>query len=189
MKDLKQKLLDVGFDLISEQGFAGLGLMKIINGADATKGSFYHHFKSKEDFGAVLLTNYFEEHLGILDGFLAKTSLSYQERVKAYFEYWTSEKLTSEFQIKCLVVKLSGEVSGTSNRMQQVLNEGAEKIITRMGQFFTEGIENGSFNMVNGYDMARTLYGLWLGSTLLAATQKDRSLLDNAMKETLERVR
>ena len=50
MKDLKQKLLDVGFELISEQGFAGLGLMKIINSAEATKGSFYHHFKSIEDY-------------------------------------------------------------------------------------------------------------------------------------------
>ena len=186
MKDLKQKLLDVGFDLISEQGFAGLGLMKIINSAEATKGSFYHHFKSKEDFGCVLLTNYFEEHLETLDSFLMDTSMSYQERVKAYFDYWCSEKLTADFQIKCLVVKLSGEVSGTSNQMQQVLNDGAEKIIGRMGHFFKEGVENGSFNMVDGYDTARTLYGLWLGSTLLAAMQKDRSLLDNAMKETLK---
>lgn len=78
MKDLKQKLLDVGFDLISEQGFAGLGLMKIINGAEVTKGSFYHHFKSKEDFGAVLLANYFDDHLETLDSFLMNTSLSYQ---------------------------------------------------------------------------------------------------------------
>ncbi|RJG40322.1 TetR/AcrR family transcriptional regulator [Motilimonas pumila] len=186
MKDLKQKLLDVGFDLISEQGFAGLGLMKIINSAEATKGSFYHHFKSKEDFGSVLLTNYFEDHLETLDSFLMNTSLSYPDRVEAYFDYWCSEKLTSDFQIKCLVVKLSGEVSGTSNQMQQVLNEGAEKIIARMGHFFNEGVENGSFHMVDGYNTARTLYGLWLGSTLLAAMQKERSLLDNAMKETLK---
>ncbi len=186
MKDLKQKLLDVGFDLISEQGFAGLGLMKIINRAEATKGSFYHHFKSKEDFGCILLTNYFDEHLEMLDSFLTDTSLSYQERVKTYFEYWCSEKLTSDFQIKCLVVKLSGEVSGTSNQMQQVLNEGAEKIISRMAHFFKEGVENGSFNIVDGYNTARTLYGLWLGSTLLAAMQKDRSLLDNAMNMTFK---
>lgn len=101
--------------------------------------------------------------------------------MRAYFDYWCSEKLTSDFQIKCLVVKLSGEESGTSNQMQQVLNDGAEKIIARMGHFFKEGVEK-----VDGYDTARTLYGLWLGSTLLAAMQKDRSLLDNAMKETLK---
>ncbi|MFM2600926.1 TetR/AcrR family transcriptional regulator [Vibrio fortis] len=186
MKDLKQKLLDMGFELISEQGFAGLGLMKIINSAEATKGSFYHHFKSKEDFGSTLLTNYFEGHLKTLDEFLMDTSLSYQDRVKAYFEYWSSSKLTPEFQIKCLVVKLSGEVSGTSNQMQQVLNVGAEKVISRMGHFFREGMSNGSFQMEDGYQTARTLYGLWLGSTLLAAMQKDRTLLDNAMKETLK---
>ena len=68
MKDLRQKLLDVGFDLISEQGFAGIGLTKILNEANATKGSFYHHFKSKEDFGTTLLTDYFEDHLETLEG-------------------------------------------------------------------------------------------------------------------------
>ncbi|OBT03956.1 TetR family transcriptional regulator [Shewanella sp. UCD-FRSSP16_17] len=186
MKDLKQKLLNVGFDLISEQGFAGLGLMKIINTAEATKGSFYHYFKSKEDFGTTLLTNYFEEHLETLDQYLMDTSLSYQDRVNAYFEHWCSEKLTANFQIKCLVVKLSGEVSGTSNQMQQVLNEGAETVIARMGHFFNEGVENKSFHMQDGYEAARTLYSLWLGSTLLAAIQKDRTLLDNAMKETIK---
>jgi len=44
-------MLDAGFSLINEHGFAGVGLMKIINQAEGTKGSFYHYFKSKEHFG------------------------------------------------------------------------------------------------------------------------------------------
>ncbi|GEA52707.1 transcriptional regulator [Vibrio inusitatus NBRC 102082] len=186
MKDLKQKLLDVGFDLMSEQGFAGIGLTKILNKAEATKGSFYHHFKSKEDFGKTLLDDYFEDHLETLESYLLDTALTPPQRIKAYFDYWCSEKLTEDFQIKCLVVKLSGEIAGTSNQMQEALNEGAEKVIARMGNFFEHGIKQGDFKMKNGYDTARTLYGLWLGCTLLAAMQKDRSLLDNAMSETIK---
>ncbi|GEM81505.1 TetR/AcrR family transcriptional regulator [Vibrio superstes] len=186
MKDLRQKLLDVGFDLISEQGFAGIGLTKILNEANATKGSFYHHFKSKEDFGTTLLTDYFEDHLETLESFLLDTDKSPQGRIKAYFDYWCTEKLTDEYQIKCLVVKLSGEISGTSNQMQKALNEGAEKVILRMSHFFEHGIKEGDFNIDNGYETARTIYGLWLGSTLLAAMQKDRSLLESAMKETIK---
>lgn len=186
MKDLKHKLLEVGFELISEHGFAGIGLTKILNEANATKGSFYHHFKSKEDFGKKLLDDYFEDHLETLESYLLDTELTPQQRIKAYFDYWCTEKLTEDFQIKCLVVKLSGEVAGTSNQMQKALNDGAEKVIVRMGNFFEHGIKEGDFKMQDGYETARTLYGLWLGSTLLAAMQKDRSLLENAMKETIK---
>jgi TetR/AcrR family transcriptional repressor of nem operon len=184
MKDLKQKLLDVGFDLISEQGFAGIGVMKIITAADATKGSFYHHFKSKEDFGCILLDNYFEEHLTTLDKFLTTASLNPQERVFAYFQHWSVTKITDDFHIKCLIVKLSGEISGTSNQMQEVLKSGSEKMIMRMSSFFEEGISQGDFSMTNSYEISRAIYSLWLGSTLLCALQKDQTILSNAMRET-----
>lgn len=184
MKDLKQKLLNVGFDIISEQGFAGVGVMTIINAAGATKGSFYHHFKSKDDFGRILLDDYFEEHLASLSQFLTNTAITRQERVQAYFENWCSTKVTEDFRIKCLVVKLSGEISGTSNDMQKSLNSGAEKIISCMSAFFDQGIVEGDFSLENSYETSRAIYSLWLGSTLLCALQKDRSILDNAMKET-----
>ena len=184
MKYLKQKLLDVGFDLISEQGFAGIGVMKIITAADATKGSFYHHFKSKEDFGCILLDDYFENQLTTLDHFLTTTSLEPKERICAYFQHWSVAKITNDFHIKCLVVKLSGEISGTSNQMQEVLKLGSEKMIMRMSSFFDQGISQGDFSIFNSYETSRAIYSLWLGSTLLCALQKDRTILDNAIKET-----
>lgn len=186
MKDLRQALLNVGFELISEQGFAGIGLMKIINAAGATKGSFYHHFKSKEDFGQILLQDYFERHLATLDTFLTNSEMTRQQRIQGYFNYWCTEKISEDFQIKCLVVKLAGEVSGTSNQLQKSINDGAEKIIIHMADFFNDGISEGDFSMSSSYDTSRALYGLWLGSTLLCALQKDRSILENAMKETLK---
>lgn len=184
MKDLKQKLLNVGFDIISEQGFAGVGVMTIINAACATKGSFYHHFKSKDDFGRILLDDYFEEHLASLTQFLTNAAITRQERVIAYFENWCSTKVTDDFQIKCLVVKLSGEISGTSNDMQKSLNSGAEKLISCMSDFFEQGIIENDFSLKNSYDTSRAIYSLWLGSTLLCALQKYRSILDSAIKET-----
>jgi len=185
MKDMRQAMLDAGFNLINEHGFSGVGLMKIINDAEGTKGSFYHYFKSKEHFGEILLADYFEEHLGTLESFLNNDSLSRQDRIKAYFEFWCESKLTEDFQIKCLVVKLAGEISGTSNKMQSVMNEGTENIVQRMASFFDEGRQAGDLHIEDPEGLSRTLYGLWLGTTLMAAMQRNRSILDNAMKETL----
>lgn len=182
---MRQSMLDAGFKLINEHGFAGVGLMKIINEAQGTKGSFYHYFKSKEHFGETLLSDYFEEHLAILETFLSDDSMTRNERVKAYFQYWATSKLTDDFHIKCLVVKLAGEISGASGKMQMVMAEGAEKVIQRMAQFFEQGNTENDFTIQNPEDTSRMIYSLWLGSTLLAAMQKRREILNNAMKDTL----
>ncbi|MFA0439790.1 TetR family transcriptional regulator [Vibrio sp. 10N.286.49.C2] len=184
MVDLKQALLDAGFRLISEHGYAGIGIMKIIQEANGTKGSFYHHFKSKEDFGRVLLENYFEEHLEILNQYLDDAAFSFPERVINYFEFWSQSKVTEDFQIQCLVVKLAGEMSGTSSSMQNELAIGSEKIITRMSDFFDMGNQTGDFSIDEPYITSRMLYGNWLGATLICALQKDRVLLSDAMTTT-----
>ena len=63
--------------------------------------------------------------------------------------------------------------------------EGAEKIILRMAKLFEEGNEDGDFTIAEPESLSRTLYGLWLGSTLMAAMQRNRSILNNAMDETI----
>ena len=63
--------------------------------------------------------------------------------------------------------------------------EGAEKIILRMAKLFEEGNQAGDFDIAEPETLSRTLYGLWLGSTLMAAMQRNRSILSNAMEETL----
>ncbi|MGR5286545.1 TetR/AcrR family transcriptional regulator [Vibrio maritimus] len=188
MADLKQTLLDAGFELISEHGFAGIGIMKIIQQANATKGSFYHHFKSKEDFGRQLLEDYFEDHLTTVISYLSDESVPFAERVLKYFEFWSDSKVTGEFQVKCLVVKLSGEIAGTSSSMQSELDKGAEKVINRMADYFTEGNSLGVMSVPEPYEASRSLYAKWLGATLLCAIQKDRSHLEQAMRETAQLV-
>jgi len=133
----------------------------------------------------ILLTNYFDEHLAKLDDFLSDGSLSRRDRVKAYFEFWCASKLTEDFNIQCLVVKLAGEVSGSANPLQSTMAIGAEKIILRMAKLFEEGNETGDFTIAEPESLSRMLYGLWLGSTLMAAMQRNRSILNNAMEETL----
>ena len=72
--------------------------------------------------------------------------------------------------------------------MQSTMSEGAEKIIQRMADLFIEGNEDGEFNITDPKALSRTLYGLWLGSTLMAAMQRNRAILDTAMQETVSSI-
>ncbi len=58
-KSTRDHLLDVGVELMHRNGYKATGLTEILQAAGVPKGSFYHHFGSKEDFAAAALEKYF----------------------------------------------------------------------------------------------------------------------------------
>ena len=45
----RSKLIEVGIELFSERGFAGVGTEEIVDRAQVTRGALYHHFGDKRD--------------------------------------------------------------------------------------------------------------------------------------------
>ena len=54
----KEKILDAAMKLMLAQGFEATSVDAIVAGAGATKGSFFHFFKSKEDLGKAALERF-----------------------------------------------------------------------------------------------------------------------------------
>ncbi len=62
MKNLdKSDWIRQGFHILTTQGAAGLTIDTLTQGLDRTKGSFYHHFKNREDFLRNLLARWEED--------------------------------------------------------------------------------------------------------------------------------
>jgi TetR/AcrR family transcriptional repressor of nem operon len=57
-KSTRDHLIDTGLKLMHQHGYNATGLTEILKAADVPKGSFYHHFGSKEDFAAAALERY-----------------------------------------------------------------------------------------------------------------------------------
>jgi TetR/AcrR family transcriptional repressor of nem operon len=57
-KSTRDDLIDVGLGLMHQNGYNATGLTDILKAADVPKGSFYHHFGSKEDFAEAALERY-----------------------------------------------------------------------------------------------------------------------------------
>lgn len=49
--DARARLLDAAVDMIRARGFAATSVDELCQAAAVTKGSFFHHFKSKEELG------------------------------------------------------------------------------------------------------------------------------------------
>ena len=50
-QNTRQKILEVGAEIIHLKGYNHTGLQEILQAAGVPKGSFYNYFKNKEDFG------------------------------------------------------------------------------------------------------------------------------------------
>lgn len=84
-KSTRDHLIDVGEKLMRQHGYNATGLNDILKAADVPKGSFYHHFGSKEDFAAAALERYAERGVGRAVTLLNDSKTSPVKRLKRYF--------------------------------------------------------------------------------------------------------
>lgn len=182
--DTKTHILAVGHQLIAKKGFTALGLAELLKTAGVPKGSFYHYFASKEQFGQALIEYYFEHYFITLDR-LFNSDKPAKVRLLDYFNYWLNEDTDCQGDNCCLVVKLSAEVADLSDAMRLALHQGCSQVIERLAQQLQAGYQDGSIQtQADAMQQAQCLYYLWLGADLTHKLAKDKQHLHTAMQQT-----
>ena len=183
--DTRLHLLETGTRLILGKGFSAVGLAEILNTAGVPKGSFYHYFRSKEQFGIELLEHYFALYLTKLTNLFADESISYHERIMQYWGQWHQLYRDGCCEEQCLVVKLSAEVADLSEPMRQSLLGGTQRITKALTQVLEQAQEAKQITLpISAEAMALELYQLWLGASLLTKLRRDDSALAAALIST-----
>lgn len=182
--DTRLHILNVGYQLIVNNGFNGVGLSQLLKEADVPKGSFYHYFKSKEQFGEALIQHYFENYITKIESILVHGEGSHYQRILGYFSLWAKTEDGTCNAHKCLVVKLSAEVSDLSDPMRQALLKGAEKVTQTIQHCVAGGVDDGSIKVENSQEVAQNLYSMWLGASLLSKLSQSPQSLESALSLT-----
>ncbi|WP_274879764.1 TetR/AcrR family transcriptional regulator [Vibrio harveyi] len=182
--DTRQHILDVGYQLVVTKGFTSVGLSELLKVADVPKGSFYHYFKSKEQFGEALIEDYFSRYLKMITAHLTESEGSGSERLLSYFERWMAIENGQCNANKCLVVKLSAEVSDLSEAMRVRLASGATQVVKAIEDCVQAGIEDGSIQVESAEQTAHLIYHQWIGASLLNKLYQDRSGLIRSFEST-----
>lgn len=181
--DMREHILDVARALMTHKGFTAVGLNEVLSTAGVPKGSFYHYFKSKEEFGQALLNVYFDEYLSRIEPILKQQANGAQSLLK-YFQYWSETQYDDAVDNKCLVVKLGAEVCDLSEVMRQVLDEGTSRIIRLISSCIERGIDDGSIVGKDSKALAESLYQLWLGASLMAKVNRSTQPFQSALAMT-----
>jgi TetR/AcrR family transcriptional regulator, transcriptional repressor for nem operon len=81
----RDHLIDVGVALMHRHGYNATGLSEILSDAQVPKGSFYHHFGSKEEFAVAVLGRYATRESEHCEAVLGDTKLPPLKRLRRYF--------------------------------------------------------------------------------------------------------
>lgn len=172
--DTKSHLIATGYKLLAQKGFTAVGIKQILDTAGVPKGSFYHYFASKEAFGEAIIQSYFEHYKPRLQAISAQ-DISAQQKLYNYFQYWYDTQQNECDHEKCLVVKLSGEVSDISEPMREALEGGYQQTLNWIGEQVKAGWADGSIPKVANIaaeSIAKRWYYAWLGASLIAKTSR-----------------
>lgn len=180
--DTRQQILTTAQNIILGKGFAAVGLNEILKTAGVPKGSFYHYFESKEHFGTSMLENYFDQYMVILDEQLKADGSPAVERLIRYFSNWKTTQCNDTTTDKCMVVKLSGEVTDLSESMRLVLKQGTQRVTMRLAECVQEAIDNHEIEIDDDAQIVtEELYYLWIGATLMTKVNHNHDALLVAM--------
>ncbi|MCD9119637.1 TetR/AcrR family transcriptional regulator [Cupriavidus sp. UGS-1] len=183
--DVRQHILDTAKPIMLRKGFSAVGLNEILQAAGVPKGSFYHYFGSKEAFGEALLESYFTDYLTHLEQMLVRGEGDHGQRLLRYWTVWQNAQKADDPEGKCLAVKLGAEVCDLSQAMRGVLERGTGQIVQRLGACIEAALRDGSLRGIDDpYELAATLYQLWLGATLLGKFRQDGKPFALAMAAT-----
>ncbi|WP_329406973.1 TetR/AcrR family transcriptional regulator [Nocardia vinacea] len=174
----KERLLRQGTRQFYANGFSGTTVDALLAASGVPKGSFYHHFGSKESFGRAVLERYQHFQLDLLAVWAAKTELATADKLTGYFGAMVDRFVDSGFQRACLVGKFSTEVAATSEAFRGQLDDDLRIWKSRLREILAAGQAEGDVRTDRTPDeLADTLLALIQGAFVVALSTRDADSL------------
>ncbi|MBZ9674059.1 TetR/AcrR family transcriptional regulator [Mesorhizobium sp. ES1-3] len=177
MHSTKQHLIQAGLIMLLEQGYNGLGIQALLDATDTPKGSFYHHFRDKEDFALQVLDTYMAGVHAGLDASLLDEALAPLARIRRFFDR-TQESYRQEGYLGCLMGGLGQELSGVSEVFRRKIDWCLSSVSERIAKCLSEAQRKGDVPAAcNVHEMADLLVNCWEGAALRSRLRRDPASL------------
>ncbi|MCX5826420.1 MAG: TetR/AcrR family transcriptional regulator [Deltaproteobacteria bacterium] len=181
-RDTKAIILETAKSIILAKGYTAVGLNEILSAAGVPKGSFYHYFKSKEDFGVELMKNFLREHEEFLRQHLTNPDVNPYERMASLFDTILMYHKQKGCQQLCLIAKLGAEVSDLSETIRRTQSEGIRKWLDIYEACIREGQAVGVIDSeIDAHSAAAFIHDLWQGASVRKQIDQDMEPLENAI--------
>jgi len=180
----KERILEAAEEIMLQKSFHSVGLNEILAAVKVPKGSFYHYFQSKEQFGVELLKHYVAEASAWKRRLLLSTDQEPNplDRLLTYLDSNIARMFEKECQGSCLVAKLATEISSFSDPMREVLADGMREWQGIIEKVLVECLEKKVIRpALDPVATAALVQDLWMGASQRSQVQRNVAPLRNAV--------
>jgi TetR/AcrR family transcriptional regulator, transcriptional repressor for nem operon len=139
----RDHLLQVGLRQIHAMGYSSTGVNEILEEAKIPKGSFYHHFASKEDFAKEVLALYVRGEGERAEKILRGGKAAPLKRLRRYFEELIRVYGPQTATSGCMVGNLTLEMADHSEAIQSLLHQSFSTWQAAIFDILQEAIDGG----------------------------------------------
>jgi TetR/AcrR family transcriptional regulator, transcriptional repressor for nem operon len=187
--ETKEKLLQVGFDLIWDSSYGSVSVDDICKRAGINKGSFYHFFPSKADLVVEAYEEHWKEKRPTMDRIFS-SQVPPLERIHLWCQYMYDVQKEKAEQYGhvcgCPFASVGSEIATLDEKIRaksELLMNSCSKYIETT---IADAIREGSVTVKNPVAASQTLQSLLLGMLLEARVQNDLKVLENMESTILE---
>jgi TetR/AcrR family transcriptional repressor of nem operon len=187
--DTKEKILQIGSDLIHRKGFHYTGLQEILQAAGVPKGSFYNYFKSKEDFGLQVIDYFVHYFDTVTKDHLEDRSIPPLKRIEKILDFFMEYFKSEEFTRGCPVGNLSQEMADISPAFRHRLKNAIDAMVGAYAKVLIEAQIKG--DIPEDLDVREAAYFIvssWHGALIRMKIEKSADSLGNHKKFIFESV-
>jgi TetR/AcrR family transcriptional repressor of nem operon len=164
--ETKRRLLEAGLQMLLKQGYSGLGVQDVLDQTAIPKGSFYHHFDSKQDMALQAVELYTNIGHELLDRCLEPDGRTALERLRSFFEQ-LAEFYRTQGYLGCLLGALGQELSGVNEVFRRKIEECLSSLADRIAEGLEEARLEGDLPAATDpRHLADVLLNAWEGAAL-----------------------
>jgi len=174
----REELIEVGLKQIHSAGYTATGINQILELADVPKGSFYHHFASKDAFAREILEHYNFGEQKRWESFLGDTKVSPLKRLRRYFKEMIAIYGRRGRSAGCLLGNMTLDVAQHNPALRGVLRKSFDCWQNAIAKTIREAIEEHELpKTANADELAAVLVNAWEGAQVRTKVeQSDKPL-------------
>ncbi len=191
-QETKSILLDHGVRLMLERGYHHTGIHDVLVAAGVPKGSFYHHFKNKEDFGLQVVDRYADDGYAEIDRVLGDKQQPPLVRLQRLFEEFRADYERRFCRDGCLLGNLGQEMADINDTFRDRIKSHFDRWTARIALCLDEAVVSGDLSAdVDSTMLAGTVLDSYEGALLrmkvVKSTAPVQAFLEVYFKKALTR--
>jgi TetR/AcrR family transcriptional regulator, transcriptional repressor for nem operon len=188
-KDTKRELIKAGMNIIARQGFNSTGIEAVLKQSQVPKGSFYHHFPSKQAFGLAVVDHFAAGIDRIFASYLTDAALPPLTRLRNCLESLVARFEDNNCSIGCLAANLGQELADQSEEFRQRLVGVFRSWMVHIEKCIREAQETGQIPAdIDPESMSEFFLSGFEGALLLSKVLKSPAPLKNFVTVFFARV-